>query len=305
LIKLFSKAGVRSVATLDVTPKTGNVGQTLTISGKGLAKSKQYNVLFAGSKTATFKTTPAGAVPPRLRITIPDVPTNGAKGELGTKISIDVVTRTKGDATASTEFELQASATSETKTAYLGDQVMVHGRGLLANENYQISLISPGYIPYAAGLMDAGPNGSGKTTIIIPDYVGAGAFQIDLLNRKGVYRALQKTAPFGIMGFSYKSLDAGKPKRSTGGLNCPVQVSIPFRNNSSITFLPVIYAIIYNTDGQPIQITSSGAGLSPHSTSEVTFCLTNLQKGTYRLGVFATTGTGRVLSKLFSFPLTV
>jgi hypothetical protein len=305
LIKLFSNAGVSSVATLDVTPKTGNVGETLTISGKGLAKSKQYDVLFAGSKMATFKTTAAGAVPPRLRITIPDVPTNGTKGELGTKVSIDVVTRTQGETTASTEFELQASVTSETQTAYLGDQVVVHGRGLLADENYQITLISPGYIPYAAGLMDSGPNGAGKTTVTIPDYIGAGVFQIDLLNRKGVYRALQKPAPFGVRGFSYRSINAGKPKRSTGGLNCPVQISIPFTNNSSITFLPVVYAIIYNTDGQPIQITSSGAGLPPHSTSDVTFCLTNLQKGRYRMGIFATTGTGRVLSKLFSFPLTV
>ena len=45
-----------------------------------------------------------------------------------------MVTRVRGDATASAEFELQASVTSETKTAYLGDQVVVHGRGLLADE---------------------------------------------------------------------------------------------------------------------------------------------------------------------------
>jgi hypothetical protein len=305
LINLFSNARFRSVATLDVSPKTGNVGAIVTIRGKGLARSKRYSLLFAGFKTATFRTTPAGAVPPRLRITIPEVPTNGAKGELGTKITLEAVASTKDDPTARAEFELQASVTSETRAAYLGDQVVVHGRGLLANENYQISLISPGYIPYAAGLMDTGQNGSGRTTIVIPDYVGGGAFQIDLLNRKEVYRALQKPAPFGIMGFSYKSLDAGKPRRSTGGLNCPVQISVPFTNNSSITFLPVVYAIISNADGQPIQITSSGAGLSPHSTTDVTFCLTNLQKGKYRMGIFATTDTGRVLSKLFSFPLTV
>jgi hypothetical protein len=305
LIRLFPSAVVLSLATLDVTPKTGNVGDTLTISGSGLAKSKQYEVLFAGSRKGTFKTTAAGTVPARFRITVPDVPAVGEKGELGTRLSIEAVARAQSGATASAEFELQASVKSETTTAYLGDQVVVHGRGLLANENYQITLISPGYIPFAAGLMDSGPDGAGTAKITIPDYVGGGAFQIDLQNRKGAYRALQKTAPFGIRGFSYRSLEAGKPERSAGGLNCPVRISIPFTNNSSIPFLPVIYAIIYDTSGQPIQITSSGAGLSPNSTSDVTFCLTNLQKGRYRMGVFATTGTGRVLSKLFSFPLTV
>ncbi len=293
------------MSTLDVKPKAGNVGDMVVVRGKGLARGMNYDLLFGGSKVATFTATRTGGVPARTVITVPEVPTAGLKGELGTKIQIEAVPAAREAARGSAQFELQASVSSEAPTAYLGDQVKVQGKGLLPNENYQISLISPGYIPYAAGLLDTDSRGSATTLIVVPDYVGGGRFQIDLLNRKDVYRALQKTAPFGILGFSYKSLTAGRPQRSSAGLNCPVRISIPFRNNSAITFLPVVYAIIYNADGQPIRITSSGAGLTPHSTGEVIFCFANLQKGKYKIGVFAATGTGRVLSRLFTFPLIV
>lgn len=293
------------MSTLDLKPKTGNVGDIVTVRGKGLAKSKSYDLLFGGSKVATFKTTSMASIPVGTKFTVPEVATTGSKGELGTKVQIEAVSSMKTDARGTAEFELQASVSSEAPTAYLGDQVTVIGKGLLPNENYQISLISPGYIPYAAGLMDTDAKGSGTTLIVVPDYVGGGRFQLDLLNRREVYRALEKTSPIGILGFSYKSLTAGKPVRSSAGLNCPVRISIPFRNNSAITFLPVVYAIVYNVAGQPIRITSSGAGLKPHSTGDVVFCFATLQKGKYKIGVFAATGTGRVLSKLFTFPLAV
>lgn len=293
------------MAILSVTPKTGTVGDVLNVSGKGLARSKVYSLLFAGQMAASFVSTTAGSVPEGTKLTVPEVPTTGPKGELGTKVTIGAVSEVGGEATSSAEFELQASVRSEAETAYLGDQVVVHGKGLLTNEVYQVSLISPGYIPYASGIMETGPNGSGTTPIVVPDYIGAGAFKIDLLNRKGAYPALQKSALIRILGFSYESLTAGRPQKSTGGLRCPVRITIPFRNKSSITFLPVVYAIIYNESGQPIQITSSGAGLQPHSSSDVVFCFPNLQKGKYRIGVFATTGTGRVLSKVYTFSLRV
>ncbi|MDA4134687.1 MAG: hypothetical protein OK441_03865 [Thaumarchaeota archaeon] len=293
------------MSTLDVKPKSGIVGTAVAVRGKGLAKGKSYDLLFGGAKVATFKATLTGSVPLGTKLTVPEVATAGSKGELGTKVQIEAVSNTKTDNRGTAEFELQASVSSEAPTAYLGDQVTVHGNGLLPNENYQITLISPGYIPYAAGLMDTDAKGSGTTLIVVPDYVGNGRFQLDLLNRREVYRALQQTPPIGILGFSYKSLTAGKPVRSSAGLNCPVRISIPFRNNSAITFLPVVYAIIYNAAGQPIRITSSGVGLKPHSTGDVIFCLATLQKGKYKIGVFAATGTGRVLSKLFTFPLVV
>ena len=292
--------------TLVVKANAGCVGEKISVKGSGLEKGVLYDLVFAGSKVATFRTTASGSVPPHTSLVVPEIPSVGSKGELGSRVSVDAVPRHGNKETAaSAEFELQASVSCDSDRAHFGDTVTVHGRGLLPNETYQISLISPGYIPFAAGLMDTGPNGSGTTAITVADYIGAGPFQIDLLNRKEVYRALQKTAPIRILGFSYRSLAAGRPKRSTGGLNCPVRISIPFKNNSSITFLPVVYAIIYNAEEQPIQITSSGAGLQPHSTEDVVFCFANLQKGKYKIGVFATTQTGRVLSKLFSFPLEV
>jgi hypothetical protein len=291
------------VPTLVVTPKTGNVGDRLTISGSGLAKSANFDVIFAGTRVASFKSSPAGKIPARTSFVVPEVASTGSKGELGAKMEIGVTDGAKERATA--EFELQASLTSEATSAHLGDQFMVHAKGLLPNVNYQVSMISPGYIPYAAGILDSGPNGSGSTSIVVPDYIGAGIFQLDLLNRPDVYRALQKMVPIRILGFSYNSLSAGKPARSTGGLNCPIRLAFPFKNNASIPFLPVVYAIIYDSKGQPIRITSSGSGMPPHATSEVVFCFANLPKGKYKIGVFATTQTGRVLSKLFWFPLKV
>ncbi len=290
---------------LNITPKAGTVGQRVKITAKGLAKDKKYDLIFAGIRVESFKSTPRGAVPPGTSLSVPEAPTAGSQGELGAKVVVEVVPQSQSDARADAEFELQASVSCESRRAYLGDRIVVHGRGLLPNETYQISLISPGYIPFAAGLLDTGQNGSGTTPVSIPDYVGAGIFQIDLLNRKEVYRALQRQVLIRILGFSYKSLVVDKPTRLAGRPNCPVGVSFPFTNKSSIAFMPIVYAIVYNDAGQPIQLTSSGAGIPPQSKVDVPFCFPRLRTGKYKVAVFATTGTGRVLSKLRHFPLVV
>lgn len=302
------------MATLALAPGSGSVGEVVTVSGGGFPGGRPCRLVFAGVDVGGFKTTGAGAVPRGTRFSVPEVPTVGPSGELGTKVAVEAIAGHEKDrdgdgeeeeGKARAEFELRASVSSDADEAYLGDEVTVRGKGLLANEGYRISLVSPGYVPYAAGLLDTGPHGSGDSQLIIPDYVGAGLFQVDLLNRKEAYRALHETAPLKILGFSYESLAAGRPKRSTGGPKCPVRLSVPFKNASSIPFLPVVYAIVYDEKGQPLQITSSGAGLQPRSTADVVFCFPNLPRGKYRVGIFATTGTGRVLSRLFTFPLRV
>lgn len=288
------------------------MGEVVGVSGSGFSKNRSYLLLIAGVEVGRFETTKAGTLPKGVGFPVPEIPTVGRSGELGTKVAVEAAAEhgkddggKEDEEGARTEFELRASVSCDSGEAYLGDQVAVHGKGLLANEGYRISLVSPGYVPYAAGLLDTGANGSGDSQLVIPDHVGAGLFQIDLLHRKETYRALQETAPLRILGFSYESLVAGRPKRSTGGPACPVRLSIPFKNRSSIPFLPVVYAMVYDEKGQPLQITSSGAGLQPRSTAEVVFCFPNLQKGRYRVDVFATTGTGRVISRLFTFSLRV
>jgi hypothetical protein len=305
--KIIKRLAARpsAVSVLNITPKVGNVGDRIKITAKGLGRGKAYDLLLAGVRVGGFNSTSGGAIPAGTSILVPDIPTNGSKGELGTKITLKAVPKAEGDASGSVEFELRASVSSDSTKAYLGGKIVVHGKGLLPKETYQISLISPGYIPFAAGLLDTDHNGSGTAPIVIPDYVGAGVFQIDFLNRREVYRALQKTALVRILGFSYRSLVVGQPKRLPGRPNCPVGVTFPFTNKSSISFMPVVYGIVYNDSGQPIQLTSSGAGIPPHATVDVPFCFPRLQTGRYRVAVFATTGTGRVLSKLRFFPLVV
>lgn len=292
------------MATIAIVPLSGNVRTTVSVSGSGLAKGKRYEIVFNGDKVGAFSATAGGAVPAGLKFIVPETPTSGKKGEMGTKLSVEVVTKGAKAANAGAPFELQASITIDTASAYLGQSVHATASGLLPNATYQLVMLSTAFHAFPAGILDSDSKGSGTTTFVVPGYLGPALYRVDLMHKMDGYPTMQLPPPLPVIGYSPDALIAGAP-RSAESPARPGVMLIPFTNTTTTTLMPMVYAIIYTTKKQPLQITSSVVSLPPKATRDSLLSFAHLPKGKYAITVFATTGSGHIVSKMFSFPLTV
>jgi hypothetical protein len=292
------------LATVTIAPRSGYAGTTVTVSGSGLAKGKKYELDFNGHKVGAFGATARGTVPTGVTFVVPETPTSGAKGEMGTKLPVAVVTKAVKEANAEAPFELQASIKVDVMTAYLGQRVNAAATGLLPNDTYQLVMLSTVFHACPAGILETDANGSGTTVFVIPGYLGPGMYRVDLMHKRDGYPTMQVPPPLPVIGYSPDALVASAPT-SVGSPNHPGVVTIPFKNTTTTMLMPMVYAIIYSNKNQPLQITSSAVSLQPESTSEALISFAHLPKGNYTITVFATTTSGFIVSKMFSFPLTV
>ncbi|MDA4136537.1 MAG: hypothetical protein OK449_06025 [Thaumarchaeota archaeon] len=302
--KTHSGERLASLATIAIVPLSGNVGTTVSISGSGLAKGKRYEILFNDRKVGVFAATAGGGTPAGLKFVVPETPTTGKKGEMGTKLPVEVVTKAAKDGNAEGSFELQASITIDTASAYLGQSVHATAAGLLPNATYQLVMLSTAFHAFPAGILDSDSKGSGATTFVVPGYLGPALYRVDLMHKMDGYPTMQLPPPLPVIGYSPNALIAGAPKSAELPAR-PGVILIPFRNTTTTTLMPMVYAIIYTTKKQPLQITSSVVSLPPKSTRDSLLSFAHLPKGKYAITVFATTGSGHIVSKMFSFPLTI
>jgi hypothetical protein len=221
---------------------------------------------------------------------------------MGTKISVSAVSKSAKDPTAEATFELQASIVVDALTVYLGQSVSATATGLLPNQTYQLVMLSTSFHAFPAGMVDSDSNGSAKTVFVVPGYLGPGMYRADLMHKIDGYPALQVPPPLPVIGYSPDALIGGAPKTTNSG-SSPGLVSIPFKNTTTTSLMPVVYAIVYSATKQPLQITSSVVSLPPESTGDALMSFAHLPKGKYTITSFATTSSGHVVSKMFSFPL--
>ena len=292
------------MATLVIAPTSGYVGATLTVSGSGLTKGKKYELDFNGQRVGSFTATTRGAIPAGVAFVVPETAAIGKKGELGTKLPVSIVAKGAREEIAGAQFELQASIRVDAISAYLGQRVKATATGLLPNDTYQLVMLSSVYHAFPAGILETDGKGSGTTTFVVPGYLGPAMYHVDLMHKRDGYPTMQVPTPLPVIGYSPDALVASAPK-SAGATNRPGVVLIPFKNTTTTLLMPMVYAIIYTDKNQPLQITSSAVSLPPESTSDTLISFAHLPKGKYVITAFATTTSGHIVSKMFSFPFTI
>ena len=293
-----------ALATVSIAPATGNVGATVMVTGSGLAKGKKYVLEFNGLKVGAFTASARGAVPAGTSFVVPETSTNGMKGEMGTKLPVRITTKGAKDGDAESQFELQASIKVDLASAYLGQRVNAIANGLLPNDTYQVVMLSTAYHAFPAGIIETNAKGTGTTNFVVPGYLGPAMYHVDLMHKRDGYPTMQIPAPLPVIGYSPDALIASPPK-GPDSASRPGVVLIPFKNTTTTLLMPVIYAMIYTDKNQPLQITSSALSLHPQSSSDALISFAHLPKGKYVITVFATTTSGHIVSKMFSFPFTI
>ncbi len=183
-----------------ISPTKGCVSSSIALNATGLLKSKKYRILFGATKVGEFQTS-VQTTASKEKFIIPEVPTMGDKGELGSSFRVAVIAEGETAPAAEAEFNFRGRVILSHKKAAVGYKVKVIANGLLPEEVYFVTTVQGNNPDVAVAVLTTGIKGSGEAEFVIPTSLRPGKYQIQIKNRRLNYLAIQDAPTLEIQSY--------------------------------------------------------------------------------------------------------
>jgi len=312
---------------INPSPSAGNVGQTVSLSGVGLAPSSSYYATMTavnngagatGQVYFTFTSTASGSIPTGTSFTVPVLAATGAAytNERASTYFIHFSTGTEypGKQDGQATFVLQAAAVLNATSVAAGHSVTLTATGLFPNTpysvvfNYQVNTSGQVFTGPVVASVTSNNNGQGSANFVVPAGTQAGSYVIQLVTPGAIAptAAWLVNAPTlsvtptgtgtgaGACNSTACFTQSGAASQVTLGSNQAVSVSYTNTSNSPVT--AIVYAVVHNSIGQTVLYSTATLPLAAGATGTGYPIIFGLPSGTYSVTVFATTTNGQAIS---------
>jgi len=327
--------------TANISPTVANVGQTVTITGTGLAASKAYETSLTATTGAaipgaqifsTFTTDANGNIPAAATLVVPAMPagvsgTNpvgpcNAYEEKATTYYIAIQTASQYGTAGETgqgTLVIAGSAKLNMTSAPAGHAVVLTAAGLCSQGTYDV-VLNYGTNPQATlftgtvvTAFSADAQGSGSATFTVPPGTAAGTYPINLvrlspaaqnLGALSVLPTLTVAATVGsCTSLGTSCFTAGTPSKTTIGSF--TGISVGYTNAATGGVSGIVYAVVHNAAGQTVYYTTATINPAAGGTANAFLVLAGLPAGTYSVSIFVTDTTGVAISTTTSTSVTL
>jgi len=312
--------------SINVLPSVANVGQSVTLSGTGLAASTSYEVTIDntnapqnGQILGSFNTDVSGNIPSSVAVKFPANPATVAGCETVNTYPEEASTYYAHVQTAkqyggiladgSGIIVLAANIALNATSVAAGHAVSLTANGLCATGTYNVvfnyaeNSQATGYSGTVVAAFAADTTGAGSTTFTVPATASQGAYTLQLVRLAPTSTALGVlsvpptlivTPTTTVTCSTTSCFTAGTATQVTLGQFQTVQV--PFTDTSVTAVTGVVYGVVQNSEGQTVYYTT--ATITPGAGQAQTAYLTmsGQPHGTYTVNYFVTNTGGVAIS---------
>jgi len=334
-ISLYGDALYSVSVNITPAPSAGGVGNSVTLSGVGLAPSTTYYATFttttgntgaSGQVYFTFTSTATGSIPAGTSFTIPVKPaTTYESTERASTYYIHFSTGSEypGTQDGQSTFVLQAAANLNSTSVAAGHSVTLSANGLAASNPYSVVF---NYAVSSSGNTFTGPvvaslttdaNGQGSATFVVPAGTAPGSYVVQLVSPGATAPTaawLVNPATLSVTGAGTGTgqgacnstscyTASGSPTQATLGSN--QAVSVAYTNTANAAVTGIVYAVVHNSIGQTVYYTTATLQLAAGQSGTAYAVLFGLPSGTYSVTVFVTSTTGQAISATSTVSVTL